>query len=189
MEVQEFRDVLGDNPLIKAISDLNNLDEAIRAPGQFIFLLTGSIMELEEVVARCHESGAYVFLHLDLIKGFSRDSEALKYIKNVIKADGVISTKHSLLKAARAEGLIVVQRMFMLDSSSFEAALTSLKSLKPDAVEIIPGVMPKIIKRTAKKIRVPIITGGFIETKDEIITCLKAGAASISTSAVDLWYK
>ncbi len=189
MKLKEFAELLQDNPILKAVSDMDSLDKAINAPGDFIFFLTGSILDLKEATRKCHKSGAYVFLHLDLIKGFSRDVEALKYIKDEIKADGVISTKVSLLKQARAVGLIIVQRLFMIDSTSFEASLTSYNTLRPDAVEILPGVMPKIIKKASDKIKVPIISGGFIEDKQEIIACLKSGAASISTSRASLWYK
>ncbi len=189
MKAEEFADILQLNPMLKAVSDMDMLDEAIKAPGDFIFFLTGSILDLEEATQKCHESGAYVFLHLDLIKGFSRDVEALRYIKDIIKADGVISTKVSLLKNARAAGLIIVQRLFMLDSTSFEASMSSYNVLKPDAVEILPGVMPKIIKKASDRIKVPIISGGFIENKEEIIACLKGGASSISTSRASLWYK
>ncbi len=189
MKSEEFVDLLQLNPMLKAVSDMEMLDEAIKAPGDFIFFLTGSILDLEDATRKCHKNGAYVFLHLDLIKGFAKDAEALRYIKDVIKADGVISTRISLLKHARNAGLLIVQRLFMLDSTSFEASMSSYNTLKPDAVEILPGVMPKIIRKASKRIKVPIISGGFIEDKEEIIACLKSGASSISTSRASLWYK
>ena len=40
-----------------------------------------------------------IFIHVDLLDGFSKDAVALKYIYDEIKPDGIISTKNSQLKA------------------------------------------------------------------------------------------
>lgn len=177
------------NPVISAVSDLKLLKEALKSPSGIIFMLTGDIMNLQGVVKKCREYNKVVFLHLDLIKGFSRDIESLKFIKEYINPDGVISTKTTLLKNARHEGLFIIQRLFMLDSSSLGISIKSAQELRPDAVEIMPGIMPKIIKKTCENLHVPVIAGGLIEDKHEVITALEAGATSISTSRVDLWYE
>ena len=58
----------------------------------------------------------------------------------------------------------------------------------PDMMEIMPGVVPKIIEKFKASVNIPIIAGGLIETKKEILDALKAGASSISTSNNKLWY-
>lgn len=189
MKHHSFVELLQVNPVICAVSHLEKLEDAFAAPGDIIFMLTGDIMNLAEVVSQCHEHKKYVFVHLDLIKGFSRDAVSLKYIKEVIKADGVISTKISLLKIARSEGLLIVQRLFMLDSTSYQVSVNSVHSLYPDAIEIMPGIMPKVIRRTCQTLSFPIICGGLIDCKEEAIMCLKNGATAISTTATDLWYE
>ena len=77
----------------------------------------------------------------------------------------------------------------MLDSSSLDNSLKSALELRQDAVEIMPGIIPKIIKKTCEKLHIPVIAGGLIEDKHEVITALEAGATSISTSRIDLWYE
>ncbi|MBN2222873.1 MAG: glycerol-3-phosphate responsive antiterminator, partial [Vallitaleaceae bacterium] len=139
-------------------------------------------------VAKCKEHDKVVFLHLDLIKGFSRDAVSLKYLKETVKADGVISTKVTLLKEAKNEGFFIIQRLFMLDSTSFKNSIHAAKSLRPDIVELMPGIMPKIIARTCQEIQVPVIASGLIDEKEEVIICLKAGATSVSTTKQELWY-
>ena len=42
--------------------------------------------------------------------------------------------------------------------------------------------MPKIIKKINKAVKVPIITGGLIEDKEDIINALGSGAMGISTT-------
>lgn len=189
MTHHELVELFQANPIITAVSHIEELDKAIVAPSDIVFLLTGDIFNLPEVVQKCKEHNKTVFLHLDLIKGFSRDSTALKYIHKNIKVDGVISTKVSLLKAAKNEGFFVIQRLFMLDSTSYENSIHAAKGLRPDAVDIMPGIMPKIISRTCKELHVPVIAGGLIDNKEEVITGLKAGATSISTTKQTLWYE
>ena len=188
MNHHELVELFQANPIITAVSHLEELDKALDAPSDIVFLLTGDIFNLPEAVQRCRDSNKTVFLHLDLIKGFSRDNIALTYIHKHIKVDGVISTKVSLLKAAKSEGLFIIQRLFMLDSTSYEISISAAQGLRPDAVEIMPGIMPKIITRTCRDLRVPVIAGGLIDKKEEVILGLKAGATSISTTKQELWY-
>lgn len=188
MTHQELVELFRANPVISAVSSEEKLTDALEAPCDIIFLLTGDLFNLGNMVARCKEASKIVFLHLDLIKGFSRDSVALKYIKSNIQADGVISTKVTSLKAARSEGLYIIQRLFMLDSTSYKVSVHAIENLHPDAVEIMPGIMPKIIHRTCQDVKVPVIAGGLIDKKEEVITGLKAGATSISTTNKTLWY-
>ena len=45
-----FLESIQDNPIIAAITDIKYLDDALEAPSQIIFLLTGSILNLKEIV-------------------------------------------------------------------------------------------------------------------------------------------
>lgn len=54
-------------------------------------------------------------------------------------------------------------------------------------MEILPGLMPKIIRKIEKTIKIPIITGGLIEDKEDIINALAGGAIGISTTNSKLW--
>ncbi len=74
-----------------------------------------------------------------------------------------------------------------MDSISVESALKAVQKYKPDAVEIMPGIMPRITEKLAKSVRVPIITGGLIEKKSDVIESLKAGALGVSTSNQEIW--
>ena len=57
----------------------------------------------------------------------------------------------------------------------------------PDLMEIMPGVIGKIIKRFANG-KVPLIAGGLVETKEDVTSALKLGAFAVSTGKEDLWY-
>jgi glycerol uptake operon antiterminator len=51
----------------------------------------------------------------------------------------------------------------------------------------MPGIASKIIGRLKDRINVPVIAGGLISTKDDIIDSLSEGAVAVSTSCKDLW--
>lgn len=188
MKKKDIYEILADNPIIAAVSDREKLDHALKSPCEVIFMLYGDIFNLKKDVEAVIESNKYVFVHLDLIKGFSNDAYSLKYIQEEIKPSGVVTTKTSLVKKAKEINCFVIQRLFILDSKSIQAGIQSIQQVTPDAVEIMPGVVPKITKEISKTVRVPIITGGIIETKQEIIDSLDAGATCISTSCEKIWY-
>ncbi len=76
----------------------------------------------------------------------------------------------------------------MLDSLSVETAIKSVKSTRPDAIELLPGIIPRVVARVCHETRIPVIAGGLIESKEDIIATLKAGAVGISTTKEELWY-
>jgi len=70
---------------------------------------------------------------------------------------------------------------------NFEHGLKSIISNRPDACEILPGSLHKITKRIVSSTDIPIITGGLIQDKEDIIECIKSGAVAVSTTDPDLW--
>lgn len=189
MSTQKCFLMLKENPIIIAVRDPRDLADAIRTQSQIIFLLTGNVFNLKKMVEICLKAGKYVFTHLDLVKGYSQDNYFIKYLKDEIKPTGIISTKNNVISRAKQENLLTVQRLFLLDSSAMDVSIESARRIKPDAIEILPGLVPKLIKNVKSKINTPIITGGFIETPDEVCSCLLAGALSSSTSYKPLWNK
>lgn len=183
----EFYNKIHANPIIAAVNDVTKLDKAINSPCEIIFLLTGSIFNLEDIVNKVKEKGKAIYIHIDLLDGFSRDITALKYINKNIKPDGIITTKSNLIKAAKDLNMFTIQRLFILDSLSLDTGISSIKSTRPDAVEILPGIMNKITKLIHNETKIPVITGGLILDKEDVIQSLKAGAIGISTSEEEIW--
>jgi len=175
------------NPIVAAVNDMNKLPQALTSPCDVVFLLKGNIFNLKDTVDKVHGAGKIIYVHFDLIDGFSSDQVALKYVKEIIHPDGVITTRSNLIKYARDLNLGVIQRLFMIDSLSVETGIRSVTSSRPDAIELLPGIIPRIVKRVTRETKIPIISGGLIESKDDVIANLKAGAVGISTSRQDLW--
>ncbi len=138
-------------------------------------------------VEKIKEKGKIVFVHLDLIEGMSSTVSALDFLEQKTKLDGIISTKASLIKYAKKKGLLTIQRFFILDSLSYKNSLKYAREVKPDIVEILPGAMPKLIKRFLHNYDCSLIASGIIMDKEDVVLALKAGAIGISTTKLDIW--
>ncbi|MBN1777010.1 MAG: glycerol-3-phosphate responsive antiterminator [Clostridiales bacterium] len=180
---------LGKNPIIAAVKTPEMLDRALKSPVEIVFMLAGNICDLNIALSKTHSAGKKLALHIDLIEGMGKDYYALKYLSENVKPDGIITTKANLVKYAKEFGMYTIQRMFMLDSMCFDNVLkyTTANSSHADAIEVLPGVIPGIIKELSEMTRCPIIAGGLIRDKNEAILSLKAGAVGISTSCESLW--
>ncbi|MEG2788674.1 MAG: glycerol-3-phosphate responsive antiterminator [Romboutsia sp.] len=153
-----------------------------------VFLLSGDILNLKERIERLKKSNKIVFVHLDMIGGISNSPVIIEYLKKEFNIDGIITTKISLVKKALEANIYVVQRLFLLDSISVENSIDNLKKIKPNAIEVMPGVITKIVKKLHQEFpQLPIICGGLIDEKEEIIDVLKNGAMAVSTTKIDLW--
>ncbi len=180
-------EALNENPIIAAIHNKPSFVAAINSEIKVVFMLDVDIFTLKDEISALKEKNKLVFLHIDLLDGISTNPTGLRYVKEMFNPDGIISTKAKLIHTAKKLNLISVQRIFMLDSNNYKTGLKSLETSKPDAVEILPGIIPDVVKRFSSDSKVPIITGGFISEKRHIIENIKAGASGVSTGNSDLW--
>ncbi len=183
----EFYSKLSISPVIAAVKDINHLEKAIESPCEVIFLLKGNICNIEEIAKKVRDAGKSIYIHIDLMEGFARDAFALRHINNIVKPDGIITTKSNLIKIAKDMGIFTIQRLFIIDNLSLDSGINSIKAIRPDAVEIMPGIMPKVTKRIFDEVNIPIIVGGLIMDKEDVIQSIKSGAVGISTSKEEIW--
>lgn len=174
-------------PVIAAVRERADAEQAARSPVAAVFLLGGSILTLRDTVSLLQEAGKAVFIHLDLCEGLGRDAAAVRWCAENLRPDGLISTKSALLHAAKEAGLITIQRMFLMDSASLASGMKLLKGNPPDLVELMPGLIPKAISAVSRKVNIPVIAGGMITEADEVAGALSAGALAVSTSDRLLW--
>ncbi len=180
-------ELLAENPIIAAVKDESQLEDALSSKCDILFFLFGTICNISKLVDQAKKAGKTVFVHMDLTNGLSSKEIAADFIRKTTAADGVISTRPSLLRHAKALGLLTVLRVFIVDSLALANLKKQLDSCNADLVEIMPGVMPSIISRISSEISVPIITGGLIFDKKDIISALSAGAQCISTTCENIW--
>ncbi|OEG63136.1 glycerol uptake operon antiterminator [Halanaerobium congolense] len=177
-------------PIIPAVRDIKNLEKAMRIKESvLIFLLTGSIFNLEEAMELAHKYDKILMVNIDLVKGIAHDKEGIRYLAEKDLCDGIISTKGYLIKEASNNDLMTIQRVFLLDSASLISAEKSFNSNNVDAVEILPGLAaPYFIERqNNSKHKYPVIAGGLIKSKSEVDDLKKQNIFAVSTSDHQLW--
>ncbi len=172
--------------LISATRSDEEFLRAVSCNTEIIFDLDPDLMNISAKVKKAHDNGKKYLLHLDLAKGLGKDESGIRFLKR-IGVDGVISTKVGVIKLAREQGLLTVQRFFIVDSHSVQTTIEAVKGSKPAMIEIMPGTLCKVIEKLKNDIEVPIIAGGLIETDEEVRAILESGASAVSTARQSLW--
>ncbi|MBD8848317.1 MULTISPECIES: glycerol-3-phosphate responsive antiterminator [Priestia] len=185
----DFLQQLGQDRLIASIKSPKNLEQFLETEIQAAFLLTGNISVIKRYVDLLKQHNRMVFLHIEKIPGISYDREGLKFLAKFVKPTGIVTTKSSLINYAKQEGLVAIQRLFLVDTDAVAQGLKTVQDIKPDALELMPGLIPEMIEKIVKKTSIPIITGGLIQNESHIQAALKAGATAFSTGKSWLWKK
>ena len=188
---QEFYDAVEANPVIAAVKSDAGLQAAEEMEEiQVIFVLYGDVCTIPEILERIKAAGKKAMVHIDLIAGLSAKEISVEFIARQTRADGIITTKPALVRRAKELGIFAVLRFFVIDS----LALKNIENLemqcgtsRPDFIEVLPGVMPKVLGRIAKVSRIPMIAGGLITEKEDVIAALSVGAIAVSSTNQDVW--
>ena len=142
-----------------------------------------------QIVKQIKDAGKVAMVHVDLIAGLNSNKDvSIDFIKETTNADGIITTHQSLIKRAKSLELFTIQRFFVLDSIALGSVTRKREGCSPDFIEILPGLMPKIIKQISNSVSEPVIAGGLITDKDDIISALSAGAVAVSTTNEKVWF-
>lgn len=185
MSMLELRDIFERSPVIASVYE-ENFKAALESPCEVLFDLKCSILTMGQRIQAAHRAGKKIFVHLDLAAGIGKDRAGIEHLaKNGV--DGIISTRGQLIRQARECQLFTVQRFFALDSQGINSIHEMLDSTEPDLIELMPGVISKIIRSFSQN-GVSVIAGGLIETKAEVTEALACGATAVSTGTKELWY-
>lgn len=186
MDRNQLLDLLADGPVIAAVKDEPGLAAALGSDVPVIFLLSGDVLTVQDTVARARRGGKRVFVHLDLVDGLAAREVSADFIARHTEADGIISTKANLTRRGRELGLVAIQRFFLLDSMALDN-IQRQRAQDCDLIEVLPGLMPKIISRVGQITGKPIIAGGLISDKEDVTNALGAGAIAVSTTNPAVW--
>ena len=184
---EEMLEIIAEFPIIAAVKDEKELKESLMTDCKVIFILFGNICNISDIVEKIKNKDKLAIIHADLVQGLSAKTEAIDYLKLNTKADGIISTKGNLVKYAVEIGLIGILRNFIIDSMAMENVNKQVSLANPDMVEIMPGIMPEIIEKIKSELKLPLIAGGLISEKKDVIAALASGADAVSTTKIGLW--
>lgn len=184
----EFKEAIENTPIIPAIKDTESLEQCLKSDACVIFILFGDICNIAEIVEQIKAEGKLAMVHMDLIAGLGSKEVSVDYIKERTKADGIITTKPMLAKHARELGLATVLRFFIIDSMALSNLSKQTREARPDCIEVLPGVMPKIIRKITGENKTPLIAGGLISDKEDVCNALDAGAVAVSSTNARIWF-
>jgi glycerol uptake operon antiterminator len=171
-------------PVIAAFRPTEHLHLHLLHEIGVVFILGGTIFDIPDLVVQAKQSGKLLFVDIDLLKGIGKDAPGVKFLAKESRVDGIITTRSNLVKSIQKEGLVAVQRVFVLDSESLTGGLGVVEKSAPDAIEILPGlILPKVIQRIQSITSIPVIAGGLITEKREVEQLLDSGALAISTTS------
>ena len=165
---KEFKEAIEDSPIIAAIKDDEGLKKCLTSESRVIFILYGDICNIPDIVETVKSSG--------------------KIIQKYTKADGIITTKPALIKRAKELGLYTILRLFVIDSMAYSNIEHQLRTAKPDLIEVLPALMPKVLAKVCKLSTVPVIAGGLVSDKEDVMALLQAGVVSISSTNEKIWF-
>ena len=90
-----------ENPIIAAIRRDEDIEYALESTVTTIFLLREDIFTIEKNVQNIKDKNKSVFVHIELLEGLGRDNRAIDYLTEVIRPNGIITTRTGQVKYAR----------------------------------------------------------------------------------------
>ncbi|MEK4251314.1 glycerol-3-phosphate responsive antiterminator [Paenibacillus sp. FSL W7-1287] len=174
-------------PIIASITKQEQIEAVLKSKVKRVNLMTGDIMTLSSIITDLHKAGKQVHVHLEMVSGLGRDLSTVQYLSKTFGIDGIVSTKSNMIAAARQVGIRSIQRIFGIDTAAIDTAIKMIGQVQPDEVELMPGLMPRVIKDLKQKISCPLIVGGLIRHEEEIRQALEYGADYVSIGDKRYW--
>ncbi len=187
MENSEIIGKIEENPIIAAVRQQLDFEAALESSVTTIFLLNEDILTVKGLVERIKAKDKNVLVNVDSRKTFEKGREAIDYICDTIRPDGIITSESNNIKYAKEKGMFSILRLSLVDSLSYETAVNTALSDKPDMIEILPGIIPRVLKQYCSEVNIPVIAGGLIDSKEDIVNIIKAGALGAAAGKKELW--
>ncbi len=188
MTKQEFLRLARLYPVAAAIKSSEDIQKALDSDVLLLFILKGDAFQLAPFVAQAHQRGKGFVVHVDLVSGIGKDRGGIQYLRQ-IGVDAIITSRSQLILAGRAEGLITIQRLLLLDDSALESGVRTIARAAPDIVEVLPGIIfPEVASALQQLLPGPFIAGGFIRTATDVARIRTAGGILSSSSTYQLWH-
>ncbi|MFC0525562.1 glycerol-3-phosphate responsive antiterminator [Pontibacillus salicampi] len=182
-----LREWLAKDRLIASIKDPKAMDAFLKTDIKIAFLLFGNISVIGKFVKHLKEHDRMVYVHLDKIQGISHDAEGLKFLHRFVAPYGIITTKSHMVQKAKKLNLSTIQRLFLVDTDAIKNGLASMEKVQPDAVEIMPALIPSMVSELKLQTDVPLVTGGLLTNPNQMREALEYGASAVSTGNPGLW--
>lgn len=187
---QQFKERIQTHQLIAAIKEPKAIEKAIKYKDNIsaVILMTGNILTVKQYVDVLQDAGLPVILHVEKVGGLqATDTYGIDFVAQTIQPFGIVTTKANIIKKAKAKGLYVIQRVFLIDTEVYVQLENSIEHAQSDMIELMPCRAPDFLRKLTKSTTKPIITGGLLTTIEHAKEALVHGAKAVTTSNTDLW--
>jgi len=183
----ECDEVFNGQTIIPAVKSMQDFEKVMERDEKYFVVLELHISQLESVRKYAKQAKKKMILHADLVQGLKNDRYAAEFLSQTIKPAGIISTRVDMLKTAKKNNIMAIQRLFLLDTIALHTSMQLAHTVKPDVIELLPGIIPSYIRKVYEETGIDIIAGGLIETERDVKQAIDAGAKAVTTSQQYLW--
>lgn len=188
MDHQHTLKLLCDGPVIPAVrsyEDFKHVLVHVTAPS--VILLFADINTIPGLLTQAKQYNKRVIIHLDLLEGVGKDKSGIKLLAR-LGVSMLITTKSHLARCAKEEGMVVIQRLFLMDSEALRHGTHLLQGFTPDAVEVLPASVPAAaVHELSQAVGIPVLGGGLVFSEEDVRRALSNGIRAVSTSRRELW--
>ena len=168
--------------ILPALSSMKEVEKFLESEDTFGILMNLHLGLLDGIIKEAHGKEKKILLHLDLTSGLTADVFGCEYACQVLQVDGIISTKVKVIESAKKCRKIAILRFFLIDSKSLEKGISICNTIRPDYVEVLPGIAYEIIPYIKEKVSCEIMCGGLLRSMEQIEKCMEAGACAVTIS-------
>ncbi|WP_053218484.1 glycerol-3-phosphate responsive antiterminator [Virgibacillus senegalensis] len=173
--------------ILPAIRDMKDFEKLLESNYPYVIFLETRISQLVSLMKYAKRKQKKVFVHADLIQGLKTDEAGIEFLVRNLKPDGIITTRGNVISFAKKHNVLAVQRLFALDSHALESNIKIINKVKPDYIEVLPGIVPKLIGEIFERTGIPVIAGGLIRSQEDVANAYEGGARAVTTSRSALW--
>lgn len=159
--------------------------------GNTVFILKTDLISLQGNLKHLRKIGKKAFVDIDFVDGLSNDEYALRYV-SLCGVDGIITVKPKMIELCKKYAIPNVLRSFVIDSNALKKTADTIKNVRPDFLEILPGSSffkaRDHLKANFGDDMPPLIAAGLVESKSDLFKLFDGGAIAVSTSEKELWH-
>lgn len=173
--------------ILPAVKNGKTLERFLQSNYEYGVILDSHLAQIPNYMKAARKEKKKLFVHVDLIQGIKNDEHAAEFLCQSLKPAGLVSTRAAVIAKAKQRGIYAIQRLFLLDSNAVEKSYQVIEKVQPDFIEVLPGVVPHMIREVKEKTGIPVFAGGLIRSVEDVERAIIAGATAVTTSKQDLW--
>ena len=169
------------NPIIAEVNHIKGFELALNSNSQNLFLMQSNIFTIKELSVKAKNNNKNLFIFIDSIEGYTKNSWGLEFILKNISLDGIISSNPAILKQSKEMGVFSLGYYPIYNETSIDGALVEVREIRPHGLVILPGILTDTIGFFSKELGLPIITSGLMDSPLLIKDSLASGAVGVCT--------